>query len=172
MKQSLLILAAATAVAFAACNGGNNEGSYTQAQVDSIAKVKSDSIAAALKAQTDSTIAATAAAEARSADSLRVIDSIIAATKKTTPTTVGKKTGGKKGTTAPTKEEPKVEPKPQIRTAEDIKRDKKAAEFGDAAAKARLEQDKRNKKAAEFGDKNAQERLDETKSSKKADEFK
>ncbi|MFA6060229.1 MAG: hypothetical protein WC756_18660 [Taibaiella sp.] len=113
MKQSLLILAAATAVAFAACNGGNNEGSYTQAQVDSMAKVQSDSIAAAMKAQTDSTIAATAAAEARSADSLRVIDSIIAATKKTTTTTVVKKTGGKKGTTTTTtKEETKVEPKP------------------------------------------------------------
>lgn len=171
MKQSLLILAAATAVAFAACNGGNNEGSYTQAQVDSITKVKSDSAAAALKAQTDSTIAATAAAEARTADSLRVIDSIIASTKKTTTTTVIKKTGGNKGTTT-TKTETKVEPKPQIRTAEDIKRDRKAAEFGDAAAKARLEQDKRNKKAAEFGDRNAQDKLDETKSSKKADEFK
>lgn len=114
MKQSLLILAAATAVAFAACNGGNNEGSYTQAQVDSMAKVQSDSIAAAMKAQNDSTIAATATAEARSADSLRVIDSIIAATKKTTTTTVVKKNGGKKGTTTTTttKEEVKVEPKP------------------------------------------------------------
>jgi uncharacterized protein YdeI (BOF family) len=114
MKQSLLILAAATAVAFAACNGGNNEGSYTQAQVDSMAKAKTDSVAAAMKAQTDSTIAATAAAEARTADSLRVIDSIIAATKKTTTTTVVKKTGGKKGTTTTTtKTETKVEPKPE-----------------------------------------------------------
>jgi hypothetical protein len=116
MKQSLLILAAATAVAFAACNGGNNEGSYTQAQVDSIAKVKSDSIAAAMNAQNDSTIAATAAAAARTADSIRVIDSIIAATKKTTTTTVVKKTGGKGTTTTTTKTETKVEPKPVDKT--------------------------------------------------------
>ena len=112
MKQSLLILAAATAVAFAACNGGNKEGSYTQAQVDSIAKVQSDSIAAAMNAKNDSTIAATATAAARTADSIRVIDSIIAATKKTTTTTVIKKTSGNKGTTT-TKTETKVEePKP------------------------------------------------------------
>lgn len=108
MKKSLLILAAATAVAFAACNGGNDEGSYSQAQVDSIAKVKSDSMAAAMKAQTDSTIAAKAAADARSADSLHVIDSIMASTKKTTTTTVVKK-GGSKGTTTTTKTETKTE---------------------------------------------------------------
>lgn len=113
MKKSLLILAAATAVAFAACNGGNNEGSYTQAQVDSIAKVKSDSAAAAMQAQNDSTIAAKATAEARSADSLRVIDSIIASTKKvTTTTTVVKKPAHHSGgSTTTTTTETKVEPK-------------------------------------------------------------
>lgn len=115
MKQSLLILAAATAVAFAACNGGNNqEGSYTAAQADSIAKAKMDSAQAALKAQNDSTINAKAADEARKADSIRVIDSVIAATKKTTTTTVVKKSGGgKKTTTTKTEtvtESPKEEP--------------------------------------------------------------
>jgi hypothetical protein len=77
-----------------------------------MAKVQSDSVAAAMKAQNDSTIAAQATAAARSADSLRVIDSILATTKKTTTTTVIKKTGGKKGTTTTTKEETKVEEKP------------------------------------------------------------
>jgi hypothetical protein len=145
MKQSLLILAATTAVAFAACNGGNKEGSYTQAQVDSMAKVQSDSIAAAMKAQTDSTIAATAAAEARTADSLRVIDSIVAATKKTTTTTVIKKTGGKKGTTTTTKTETKVE-EPKL-TPEEAK---KASRFDDQKAQKKVDEDLQKKKADRF----------------------
>ncbi|WP_118952617.1 hypothetical protein [Taibaiella helva] len=112
MKQSLLILAAATAVAFAACNGGNNqEGSYTAAQADSIAKAKMDSAQAALKAQNDSTINAKAADEARKADSIRVIDSVIAATKKTTTTTVVKKSNGGKKTTITKKETVTDDPK-------------------------------------------------------------
>jgi hypothetical protein len=102
MKQRILILAAATAVVFAACNGGGTEGSYSKEQLDSITKVKTDSIANALKAGNDSLINAKAAAEARTADSLRVIDSIITATKKsaTTTSTVKKNT---KPTTKPTK---------------------------------------------------------------------
>ncbi len=145
MKKSLLILAAASAVAFAACNGGNNEGSYTQAQVDSIAKVKSDSIAAAMKNQTDSTIAAEAMAKARSADSLRVIDSIIASTKKTTTTTVVKKGGSKGTTTTTTKTEPKVE-EPKTTPLED----KKASRFEDAAAKKKVDEALDKKKADRF----------------------
>jgi len=123
MKQSLLILAAATAVAFAACNGGNNqEGSYTAAQADSIAKAKMDSAQAALKAQNDSTINAKAADEARKADSLRVIDSVIAATKKTTTTTVVKKSGGnKKPTTKPKEDTKPVEPEAPQPTKQDNK---------------------------------------------------
>ncbi|WP_118976678.1 hypothetical protein [Taibaiella koreensis] len=116
MKQRLLILAAATAVAFAACNGGNNqEGSYTKAQLDSITTAKTDSAAAALKAQNDSAINAKAADEARKADSLRVIDSVIAATKKSssTTTTVIKKSGNggiKKTTTKKENVEESSEP--------------------------------------------------------------
>lgn len=102
MKQRLLILAAGVAVAFAACTGSNNEGSYSQEQIDSLAKVKADSIAAALKAQTDSTIAAQAQ---KTADSLRIADSLYRAGQKTgTPTTVVKK-----NTKPPVKEEPKKE---------------------------------------------------------------
>lgn len=109
MKQRLLILAAATAVAFAACNGGNNEGSYSQAQVDSIAKAKEDSIATAMKLQTDSTIAA----EAQRNDSLRVADSIAnATTKGASATNVKKNSKPTPSKPAPPKEEPK-RPKPE-----------------------------------------------------------
>lgn len=113
MKQRLLILAAATSVIFAACNGGNNEGSLTQEQADSLAKVKTDSVAAALKAQNDSTIAAQAAAEARIADSIRVADSLLAAGKKAGAASVPKKTTStSKPSKPPVKEEPvKEEPK-------------------------------------------------------------
>jgi len=108
MKKSLLIFAAASAVAFAACNGGNNEGKLTPAQADSIANARLDSASAANKAKTDSAINAQANAQAKTADSLRVIDSIIQATKANTPvkTVVVKKTttskGGHKGTTTTT----------------------------------------------------------------------
>ncbi len=108
MKQRLLILATGVAVAFAACNGGNNEGSYSQAQLDSISKAKTDSVAAALKAQNDSTIAAQAQ---KTADSLRVADSLFNAGKKNgTATVVKKNTKPTKPTTKPpVKEEPKKE---------------------------------------------------------------
>jgi hypothetical protein len=86
MKKSLLILAAASTVAFAACNGGNNEGKLTPAQADSIATVKVDSAKAALKASNDSAMNAKANADAKTADSIRVIDSIVAATKQTMTT--------------------------------------------------------------------------------------
>lgn len=90
MKQRLLILAAATSVLFAACNGGGTEGSYTQEQLDSITKMKTDSAANALKLQNDSLINAQAAAEARTADSLRVIDSVFNAGNKSGKSTVKK----------------------------------------------------------------------------------
>ncbi len=91
MKKNLLFLAAATTiVAFAACNGGSDEGKLTPAQADSIANVKVDSAKAAMKNANDSAMSATSMAKARSDDSLRVIDSIIAATKKNTPATVTK----------------------------------------------------------------------------------
>jgi len=98
MKKSLFILAAASAVAFAACNGGNNEGSYTKEQADSMAQAKIDSANAAIKLANDSAIQAQAI---RTADSIRFIDSIVAATKaSSTKTTVVKKTtGGGKTTT-------------------------------------------------------------------------
>lgn len=99
MKQRLLILAAATSVLFAACNGGGTEGSYTQEQLDSITKMKTDSAQNAFKLQNDSLINAQAAAEARTADSLRVIDSVFNAGNKsgTTKTTIKKTTKPAKG---------------------------------------------------------------------------
>lgn len=146
MKKSLLILAAASAVAFAACNGGNNEGSYTQEQVDSIAKWKADSATNAVKASNDSMINAQANAEARSADSLRVIDSIVAATKKSSTTTVIKKTSGNggKSTTTTTKTVVTEEPAPQVPV------NPKAARFGDEEAKKQVSEQATQNKADRF----------------------
>ncbi|KAA5535134.1 hypothetical protein F0919_11125 [Taibaiella lutea] len=104
MKKSLFILAAASAVAFAACNGGNNEGSYTKEQADSMAQAKIDSANAAMKFSNDSAIQAQSNAAARSADSIRVIDSVIAATKAASSktTVIRRSTGGGKTTTTTT----------------------------------------------------------------------
>ncbi len=113
MKKSLLILAAATAVGFAACTGGGNkEGSYTQEQLDSIIKAKDDSTANALKMQSDSIANAQ---NARAVDSLkRINDSLTAVTSKptTAPATPNKKpTRPAKGNG--TKEPVPVNPTPQ-----------------------------------------------------------
>lgn len=112
MKKSLLILAAASAVTFAACNGGNNEGKLTPAQADSIANVKVDSAKAAMKTANDSAMNAKANADAKTADSLRVMDSMAAEIKKaqsTTKTVVVRKPsshghGGSTTTTTTTEE--------------------------------------------------------------------
>jgi hypothetical protein len=97
MKQRLFILAAASAVAFAACNSGN-EGSYTQEQLDSITNAKMDSTKNAMTAMNDSIIAAQAAEEAARLDSIRIADSLYSAGKNSvSKTTVTKKT------TTPTK---------------------------------------------------------------------
>lgn len=118
MKQRLLILAAASAVAFAACNGGNNqEGSYSQAQLDSVLKVKNDSAEASLKAKNDSIINAQAAEEARKTESQKAVDSAVAATKastKTTTTVVKKNTGGGKKTTTKTETTTETKKEPVI----------------------------------------------------------
>lgn len=147
MKKSLFILAAASAVAFAACNGGNNEGSYTQEQVDSMAAAMKDSASAAMKASADSAIQAQADAAARSADSIRVIDSIVAATKaSSTKTTVVRQTGGGKTTTTTKTEQ--VTEEPSRVSPSSI--DKKAARFGDDAAKAKVQQSSTDAKADRF----------------------
>lgn len=91
MKKHFLVLAAASAVVFAACNGGNTEGSLTKEQADSMAQAKLDSAEAALRAQNDSIIAAEAAEKLRIEDSIRVADSIFNAGKKSGTTTVIKK---------------------------------------------------------------------------------
>lgn len=102
MKQRLLILAAGAAIAFTACNSGSEEGSYSQAQIDSIASAKADSMAAALKMQNDSAIAAQAQ---KTADSLRLADSLYNAGKKNGTVTVVKKTTKPTSKPAPTKED-------------------------------------------------------------------
>ena len=155
MKKNLLFLAAATAVAFAACNGGSDEGKLTPAQADSIANVKVDSAKAAMKNANDSAMSATAMANARTADSLRVIDSIIAATKKSVPATVTKtvvvKHHGGKGTKGSgTTETTTTTTEPAQPTAP-TNEDKKAARFNDdQAAKAKVQQSSTDAKAARF----------------------
>ncbi|MES2479556.1 MAG: hypothetical protein V4561_10735 [Bacteroidota bacterium] len=89
MKKYFLLFAAGGLLTLASC-GGETTPTET-VNVDSLAQVKVDSIAAAQKAVSDSTIAAQAQA---TADSLRMVmrdDSIIAATK-----AAGKKVPAKK----------------------------------------------------------------------------
>lgn len=112
MKKSLLILAAATAVGFAACTGGSKEGSYTQEQLDSIMKAKDDSTANAIKLQSDSIANAQ---NALAVDSLkRVNDSLSAVAGKPVPATPSKKPTkpSKGGGTKPPVVEPAPEPTP------------------------------------------------------------
>src|SRR5690606_10591704 len=59
MKHRILLLAAVTTVGFAACNS-NQEGEYTQEQLDSIVQARADSTANALKLENDSVINAMA----------------------------------------------------------------------------------------------------------------
>lgn len=171
MKKSILILSAIAGMVYLSACGGNEQPVDTtqisQAQLDSIKKATEDSIAAAQalakdsllnKIAEDSIAAANAAAAA-------------AANNSSSKTSSGKP-ATKPGTTKPTTPTKPAEPaKPAPRTPEQIKADKKAAEFGDAAAKKRLEQDKSNKKAAEFGNKEAQQSVEDAKKAKKASEF-
>lgn len=164
MKTRLFLLAAATTIGFAACQNQKPESGYTQQQLDSIVQYKADSAANALKMVNDSIT------NKMAADSVAKADSIAAAKSKvTTKTTVSKKTViHKKGTP------PVIVPivkAPIVRTPAQIDADKKAARFGDAAAKARLAEDAATKKAARFGDKNAQEKVQQTDAQKKADRF-
>lgn len=98
MKKYFLLFAAGGLMTLASC-GGETTPTET-VNVDSLAQVKVDSIAAAQKAISDSTIAAQAQA---TADSLRMAmrdDSIIAATKAAGKKVAPKKVAPKKVATA------------------------------------------------------------------------
>jgi hypothetical protein len=157
MKNRILLLSALTAIGFASCTNPNTSGTYTQEQLDSIVQYRVDSIAMELKMQNDSLIYAMA-------------DSIAMATKSAKPgsSTVTRPTKPVSHSTSPNN----TTIKPAVRTQAQIDADKKAARFGDEAAKARLAQDEANKKAARFGDKDAQEAIEQTEADKKADRFK
>jgi polyphosphate kinase 2 (PPK2 family) len=108
MKKYFLLFAAGGLMTLASC-GGETTPTET-VNVDSLAQVKVDSIAAAQKAISDSTIAAQAQA---TADSLRMVmrdDSIIAATKaagkKVAPKKVANKPVNASGTQVVTTPEP------------------------------------------------------------------
>ena len=157
MKTRLFLLAAVATIGFTACQNNNSDGGYTQEQLDSIVQYKADSAANALKMANDSTINA-------------IADSVAQAELANTGT---KTTGNKKGST-PTKKNPTVAPAekaPVVRTPAEMEADKKAARFGDAEAKARVERDEATKKAARFGDADAQQKVDQTEAQKKADRF-
>ena len=131
MKKSILfVTAVATAIGFAACNGGG-EGTLTKEQADSIANAKADSMANALKAQNDSLIAAQAAAEARRVDSARIADSLFAAGKKS-GTIVSKPSKPSKPSTP--SEGPAPAPKPEENNKGTVT-DRKSTKEQDAARK-------------------------------------
>jgi hypothetical protein len=79
MKKYFLLFAAGGLLTLASCGGDTTPAETTN--VDSIAAVKADSIAAVLKAQSDSAIAMAAQATADSLAQVMREDSIIAATK-------------------------------------------------------------------------------------------
>lgn len=111
MKKSLLILAAATAVGFAACNGGNNDGSLTPAQLDSIKQVTADSVLNAQKLQSDSIANAQ---NALAVDSLkRINDSLAIVAGKPVPAPGKKPSKPSTGKPTPTKEEPTTNTPPK-----------------------------------------------------------
>jgi len=168
-NRIILLLGAATVLGMASCSNNGQEGSYTQEQLDSIANYRADSMANAMKAQNDSIIAA------RTADSVRILDSVKNAQAKGAGAVSHKSTT--KTTTTTTKtttsdvNDTKVE-KPHVRTQAEIDADKKAARFGDKEAEARLKADDAVKKAARFGDEKAKETLQQQQDAKKADRFK
>lgn len=150
-------MAAASAVVFAACNGGNTEGSLTKEQADSMAQAKLDSAEAVLRAQNDSIIAAEAAEKLRIEDSIRVADSIFSAGKKSGTTTVIKKntTPAKQpqqptAPVKPAKEEP-VNPKSGRFSGEQAgNADAKSGRFGNEAAAEKVKEENKNAKANRF----------------------
>lgn len=91
MKKYFLFLAAGTAITLASCGGESTPATETL-NVDSLAQVKVDSIAAVEKAKSDSIIAAQAIATADSLKEVMKADSIAAAAAKA----AGKKAPAKK----------------------------------------------------------------------------
>lgn len=159
MKTRLFLLAAAATIGFTACQNQNSGDGYTQEQLDSIVQYQTDSAAAALKMANDSTINAIA-------DSVAQAEAAAASN-----TTVNKKSTTKKNNSSSSSSSSSAEKAVEPRTPAEMEADKKAARFGDAEAKARLERDEANKKAARFGDADAKQKVEQTEAQKKADRF-
>ncbi len=169
MKHRILFLAAATTLTFAACNNTFEQegGSFTQDQLDSILQYRTDSTEEAQRLMHDSIMNA-------HADSLANLES-----KSPSSSTPTKKGTTKPAVTAPAgnqnttdrQMEEQVTETNKVRTQAEIEADKKAARFGDEAAKARLQQDEADRKAARFGDEAAKERVQQQETDKKADRF-
>lgn len=172
MKKSILILSAIAGIVYLSSCGGNEQPVDTtqisQAQLDSIKKATEDSITAAQALAKDSLLNKIAEDSIAAANAAAAAAANNSGSKKP----ISGKPATKPGTTKPTTPTKPVEPaKPAPRTPQQIEDDKKAAKFGDKAAKDRLSQDSDNKKAAKFGDKSAKEKEQQTSDEKKASKF-
>lgn len=167
MKKSILVLSAIAGIVYLSSCGGNEQPTeapgYTQMQLDSIKKATEDSIAAANALAKDSLL------NKMAEDSIAAANAAAAAAANSGTKTGNKPAPAKPGTTKPTTPAKPAEPAP--RTPQQIADDKKAAKFGDKAAKARLEEDSDNKKSSKFGDKTAKEKEQQTSDEKKASKF-
>jgi hypothetical protein len=93
MKKYVSFMLAAAAIGLASC--GNNENNTTQEQIDSMATYRTDTMAAALKAQNDSLIEAMARMRADSAmraDSLARLSATRKSATRTTKSSTGTRT--------------------------------------------------------------------------------
>lgn len=168
MKKSILILSAIAGMTYLSSCGSDDkpvDTTLTQMQLDSIQKAQADSAAMANAAVNDSLLKA-------QQDSLAAANAATAAAANTkTGSKTAKPTVTKPVTTKPTTTKPVAPPPPKPRTQAEVEADKKAARFGDQAAKERVKQDEANKKAARFGDKDAKEKVQEIEADKKASRF-
>lgn len=138
MKKYFLLFAAGGLLTLASCGGDTTPAETVN--VDSIAAVKADSIANAMKAESDATIAASAQASADSMARIMRDDSIVAATKASANKGNAKTTTTKKPTSNTTKPtvNPVVVPEP---SKQDNKFDKRNGTNTDIPAEKAKEQD-------------------------------
>jgi hypothetical protein len=110
MKKYFLLFAAGGIITLASCGG--ETAPVQTLNVDSLAQVKADSMAAALKAESDAAIAAAAVASADSMMAIMKADSIAAAAAKAAGKKIAPKKVAKKGVSSINTTEPKVTPPP------------------------------------------------------------
>lgn len=175
MKNRIFfLLGVATLFSVTSCSN-SQKGQYTQEQLDSIMQVKEDSMAQSMKLQNDSLINARANARADSIVNSQV-KSTPGATKKSSSKSSSGSTSSTKGNTGSSSSNAgagsvSTNKTEHVRTPAEIDADKKAARFGNAAAKARLKSDDSLVKAARFGDAKAKAILEKRDEAKKSARF-